>query len=175
MAPPPGRFDAALAPRSAQVGDGGREIRCSGRMWHALVSGAIMRGTGTHSITFKITEIPKGGSSCVGMGAPSQDMSETIGMQLANSVGLSSGGVLCANGSLVPGGLQQCKTGDEVRLEYASNAPHTLAFYLNRAKVDDWEGVGDGWHFAVAGFTSNANAGTNAFAIVDSSAAQVPA
>ena len=93
-----------------------------------------------------------------------------IGWDLANSVCLMSAGYLYANGSKVREGLQRYKAGDEVRLEYASNAPHTLAFYLNRAKVAEWEGVGDGWHFAVGG-----GSGTNAFAIVDSSAAQVPA
>ena len=101
--------------------------------------------------------------------APSQDMSKVIGW-LANSVSFASSGSLIANGSKVRDVHQQFNAGDEVRLEYASNAPHTLAFYINRAKVDEWEGVGDGWHFAVGG-----GSGTNAFAIVDSSAAQVPA
>ena len=159
-------FEASHAPKSATISAGGGELSCKDNYWHALVQPPIGRGTGIHSITFKIT---KGNAACVGMGAPSQDMGEVIGFDLDNSVGLKSNGYLNANKSVVRVGVESYTTGDEVRVECDSSTG-TVSWYINGVKVAEWTGVGDGWHFAVGGWQ-----GTTAFAIVGSSAAATPA
>ena len=160
-------FVVSHAPASATISAGGGELSCSRTNWHALAQPPIGRGTGIHSITFKITA--KGHAAYVGMGAPSQDMGKIIGIALDNSVGLFFDGDLWANKSQVRGGVKTYTTGDEVRVECDSSTG-TVSWYINGVKVAEWTGVGDGWHFAVAGVY-----GTTAFAIVGSSAAATPA